>query len=140
MTQVSEEKMIEPSGKIAQVLDLVAGMTLLEASQLVKAFEQKFGVSASAVVAAPVGIAAAAQESKAAPAEEKSTFDVILKDGGANKIQVIKAVRAETNLGLKEAKDLVEGAPKTVKEGVSKEEAEKIKKSLEAAGAKVEVK
>jgi large subunit ribosomal protein L7/L12 len=140
MTQVSEEKMIEPSGKIAQILDLVAGMTLLEASQLVKAFEQKFGVSASAVVAAPVGIAAAAQESKAAPAEEKSTFDVILKDGGANKIQVIKAVRAETNLGLKEAKDLVEGAPKTVKEGVSKEEAEKIKKSLEAAGAKVEVK
>jgi len=139
MTQVSEEKMIEPSGKIAQVLDLVAGMTLLEASQLVKAFEQKFEVSAS-VVAAPVGIAAAAQESKAAPAEEKSTFDVILKDGGANKIQVIKAVRAETNLGLKEAKDLVEGAPKTVKEGVSKEEAEKIKKSLEAAGAKVEVK
>ncbi|HHT9106642.1 MAG TPA: 50S ribosomal protein L7/L12 [Candidatus Wujingus californicus] len=132
--------MIEPSGKIVQVLDLVAGMTLLEASQLVKAFEQKFGVSASAVVAAPVGIAAAAQESKAAPAEEKSTFDVILKDGGANKIQVIKAVRAETNLGLKEAKDLVEGAPKTVKEGVSKEEAEKIKKSLEAAGAKVEVK
>ena len=140
MTQVSEEKMIEPSGKIAQVLDLVAGMTLLEASQLVKAFEQKFEVSASAVVAAPVGIAAAAQETKAAPAEEKSTFDVILKDGGANKIQVIKAVRAETNLGLKEAKDLVEGAPKTVKEGVSKEEAEKIKKSLEAAGAKVEVK
>ncbi|OHB86700.1 MAG: 50S ribosomal protein L7/L12 [Planctomycetes bacterium RIFCSPHIGHO2_02_FULL_38_41] len=131
--------MIEPSGKIAQVLDLVAGMTLLEASQLVKAFEQKFEVSAS-VVAAPVGIAAAAQETKAAPAEEKSTFDVILKDGGANKIQVIKAVRAETNLGLKEAKDLVEGAPKTVKEGVSKEEAEKIKKSLEAAGAKVEVK
>jgi len=139
MTQVSEEKMIEPSGKIAQVLGLVAGMTLLEASQLVKAFEQKFEVSAS-VVAAPVGIAAAAQETKAAPAEEKSTFDVILKDGGANKIQVIKAVRAETNLGLKEAKDLVEGAPKTVKEGVSKEEAEKIKKSLEAAGAKVEVK
>ena len=139
MTQVSEEKMIEPSGKIAQVLDLVAGMTLLEASQLVKAFEQKFEVSAS-VVAAPVGIAAAAQETKAAPAEEKSTFEVILKDGGANKIQVIKAVRAETNLGLKEAKDLVEGAPKTVKEGVSKEEAEKIKKSLEAAGAKVEVK
>ncbi len=140
MTQVSEEKVIEPSGKITQVLDIVAGMTLLEASQLVKAFEQKFGVSASSVVAAPGGIAVAAEESKVAPAEEKSTFDVILKEGGANKIQVIKAVRAETNLGLKEAKDLVEGAPKTVKEGVSKEEAEKIKKSLEAAGAKVEVK
>ncbi len=136
MTQVSEEKMVEPSVKITQVLDLVAGMTLLEASQLVKAFEQKFGVSAAAVAAAPVGAVAAA----AAPAaEEKTAFDVILKDGGANKIQVIKAVRAETNLGLKEAKDLVEGAPKTVKEGVSKDDAEKIKKALEAAGAKVEI-
>ena len=139
MTQVSEEKVVEPSGKIAQVLDLVAGMTLLEASQLVKAFEQKFGVSAAAVAAVSAGAAVAA-ESKAPAAEEKSTFDVILKDGGANKIQAIKAVRAETNLGLKEAKDLVEGAPKTVKEGVSKEDAEKIKKALEAAGAKVEIK
>jgi len=81
-----------------------------------------------------------AAESKASAAEEKTAFDVILKEGGANKIQVIKAVRAETNLGLKEAKDLVEGAPKTVKEGVSKEDAEKIKKALEAAGAKVEIK
>ena len=139
MTQVSEEKIVEPSGKIAQVLDMVAGMTLLEAAQLVKAFEQKFGVSAAAVTAIPAGAAVAA-ESKAPAAEEKLTFDVILKDGGANKIQVIKAVRAETNLGLKEAKDLVEGAPKTVKEGVSKEDAEKIKKALEAAGAKVEIK
>ncbi len=139
MTQVSEEKIVEPSGKIAQVLDLVAGMTLLEASQLVKAFERKFGVSAAAVAAVPAGAAVAA-DSKASAAEEKSTFDVILKDGGANKIQAIKAVRAETNLGLKEAKDLVEGAPKTVKEGVSKEDAEKIKKALEAAGAKVEIK
>ena len=139
MTQVSEEKVVEPSGKIAQVLDLVAGMTMLEASQLVNAFEQKFGVSAAAVAAVPAGAGMAA-ESKAPAAEEKSTFDVILKDGGANKIQVIKAVRAETNLGLKEAKDLVEGAPKTVKEGVSKEDAEKIKKALEAAGAKVEIK
>ncbi len=139
MSQVSEEKMVEPSGKITQVLDLVSGMTLLEASQLVKAFEQKFGVSASAVAAMPAGVAVAA-EGKAPAAEEKTAFDVILKDGGANKIQVIKAVRAETNLGLKEAKDLVEGAPKTVKEGVSKEDAEKIKKSLEAAGAKVEIK
>ena len=139
MTQVSEEKIVETSGKIAQVLDLVAGMTLLEASQLVKAFEQKFGVSAAAVAAVPAGAAVAA-ESKAPAAEEKSAFDVILKEGGANKIQVIKAVRAETNLGLKEAKDLVEGAPKTVKEGVSKEDAEKIRKALEAAGAKVEIK
>jgi len=87
----------------------------------------------------PVGAAVAA-EGKAPAVEEKTAFDVILKDGGANKIQVIKAVRAETNLGLKEAKDLVEGAPKAVKEGVSKEDAEKIKKSLEAAGAKVEIK
>lgn len=139
MTQVCEEKMVEPSGKIAQVLDLVAGMTLLEAAQLVKAFEQKFGVSAAAVTAMPAGVAVAA-EGKASAAEEKTAFDVILKDGGANKIQVIKAVRAETNLGLKEAKDLVEGAPKPVKEGVSKDDAEKIKKSLEAAGAKVEIK
>lgn len=139
MTQVSEEKMVEPSGKIAQVLDLVAGMTLLEAAQLVKAFEQKFGVSAAAVTAMPAGAAVAA-DGKAPAVEEKTAFDVILKDGGANKIQVIKAVRAETSLGLKEAKDLVEGAPKAVKEGVSKEDAEKIKKSLEAAGAKVEIK
>lgn len=139
MAQVTEEKTVESSSKINQVLDLVAGMTLLEASQLVKAFEQKFGVSASAVAAMPVGIAPTA-EAKAAPAEEKTTFNIILKDAGANKIQVIKAVRAETNLGLKEAKDLVEAAPKPVKEGVSKEEAEKIKKSLEAAGAVVEVK
>lgn len=138
MTQVSGEEIVEPSGKIAQVLEVVAGMTLLEAAQLVKAFEQKFGVSAAAVAAVPAGATAA--ESKAPAAEEKLTFDVILKDGGANKIQVIKAVRAETNLGLKEAKDLVEGAPKTVKEGVSKEDAEKIRKALEAAGAKVEIK
>lgn len=139
MTQISEEKIVEPSGKIAQVLDLVEGMTLLEASQLVKAFEQKFGVSAAAVATMPAGATIVA-EGKAAAAEEKTVFDVILKDAGANKIQVIKAVRAETNLGLKEAKDLVEGAPKTVKEGVNKEEAEKIGKSLEAAGAKVEIK
>lgn len=139
MTQVSEEKVVEPSVKITQVLDLVAGMTLLEASQLVKAFEQKFGVSASVAAAAPA-VSAVAGEGKAPAAEEKTAFDVVLKDGGANKIQVIKAVRAETNLGLKEAKDLVEGAPKTVKEGVSKDDAEKIKKALEAAGAKVEIK
>ena len=137
MAQVSEEKTVVSSDKIEQVLDLVAGMTLLEASRLVNAFEQKFGVSAAAVTAVPVG---AAEGKAPSVAEEKTTFDVILKDGGANKIQVIKAVRAETNLGLKEAKDLVEGAPKTVKEGVTKEESEKIKKSLEAAGAKVEIK
>ncbi len=138
MTQVVEGTTVATSGKIEQVLDLVAGMTLLEASQLVKAFEQKFGVSAAAVAAAPVGVAAAG--AVAAVVEEKTAFDVVLKDAGANKIQVIKAVRAETNLGLKEAKDLVEAAPKTVKEGVTKDEAAKIKKSLEDAGAKVEIK
>ncbi|MCF6147200.1 MAG: 50S ribosomal protein L7/L12 [Candidatus Kuenenia sp.] len=140
MTQVVEEKEVEPSGKIAQVLDIVAGMTLLEASELVKAFEKKFGVTASAVAAMPVGVPVAGGTGAAAVAEEKTSFDVILSEVGANKIQVIKAVRAETNLGLKEAKDLVEGAPKPVKEGVTKEEADKIKKSLEEAGAKVEVK
>ncbi len=138
MTQVVEGTTVATSGKIEQVLDLVAGMTLLEASQLVKAFEQKFGVSAAAVAAAPVGVVVAG--AAAAVAEEKTAFDVVLKDAGANKIQVIKAVRAETNLGLKEAKDLVEAAPKTVKEGVTKDEAAKIKKSLEDAGAKVEIK
>lgn len=139
MEQVSEEKAVEPSGKIAQVLDLVEGMTLIEASELVKAFEKKFGVSATAVAAMPMGVAGGG-ESKAAETEEKTTFDVILSEVGANKIQVIKAVRAETSLGLKEAKDLVESAPKPVKEGVTKEEAEKIKKTLEDAGAKVEFK
>ena len=138
MTQVVEGTTVATSGKIEQVLDIVAGMTMLEASQLVKAFEQKFGVSAAAVAAAPVGVAAAG--AAAAVVEEKTAFDVVLKDAGANKIQVIKAVRAETNLGLKEAKDLVEAAPKTVKEGVTKDEAAKIKKSLEEAGAKVEIK
>lgn len=113
-------------------------MTLLEASELVKAFEKKFGVSASAVAAMPVGMPMAG--AGAAVEEEKTSFDVILKEVGANKIQVIKAVRAETNLGLKEAKDLVEGAPKAVKEGVTKEDADKIRKTLEEAGAKVEIK
>ncbi|MCZ7623620.1 MAG: 50S ribosomal protein L7/L12 [Candidatus Kuenenia sp.] len=133
-----EEKEVDVTGKIAQVLDIVSGMTLLEASELVKAFEKKFGVSASAVAAMPVGMPMAGAE--AAVEEEKTSFDVILKEVGANKIQVIKAVRAETNLGLKEAKDLVEGAPKAVKEGVTKEDADKIRKTLEEAGAKVEIK
>lgn len=136
-----EAEKIEPTGKIAQVLELVEGMSLLEASQLVKAFEQKFGVSASAAVAVPTGgVAPAAAEEAGAAKEEKSTFDIILKEVGPNKIQVIKAVRAETSLGLKEAKALVDGAPKPVKEGVSKDEAEKSKKALEDAGAVVELK
>ena len=127
-----------PSPKIAQILDLVSGLTLLEASELVKAFEQKFGVSA-----APVAMAAAAGPAAAAAApkeEEKTSFTVVLKEVGAQKIQVIKAVRAVTTLGLKEAKDLVDKAPGTVKEGATKEEAAKIKDEIEKAGGKVEIK
>jgi large subunit ribosomal protein L7/L12 len=137
MTTDTEVEKTEYTEKITQVLELVEGMSLLEASQLVKAFEEKFGVSASAAMAAPV--AGAAAGGGEAAAEEKTEFSVVLKEVGANKIQVIKAVRAETALGLKEAKALVDGAPKAIKEGVSKEEAEKIKKALEDAGAVVEL-
>jgi large subunit ribosomal protein L7/L12 len=120
-----------------QLVEELSKKTVLEIAELVKMLEEKWGVSAAAPVAvAAVGGAGAA----AAPAEEKTAFDVVLKDAGANKINVIKEVRAVTGLGLAEAKALVEGAPKTVKEGVSKEDAEKIKKALEAAGAKVELK
>jgi len=117
-----------------EIVEALKGMTLMEVSELVKDLESTFGVSA----AAPVAVAAAA--GPAAAAEEKTEFTVMLADAGANKINVIKEVRAVTNLGLKEAKDLVEGAPKNVKEGVTKEEAAEIKKKLESAGAKVEVK
>jgi large subunit ribosomal protein L7/L12 len=120
-----------------QVVQFLENMTLLEASELVKELETKFGVSAAAPVAFAAAPGAAAP---GAAAEEQTEFTVILKDAGANKINVIKEVRAVTGLGLKEAKDLVEGAPKTVKEGASKEEADKIKKVLEAAGGKVELK
>lgn len=119
-----------------QVVQFLENMTLLEASELVKELETKFGVSA----AAPVAFAAAPGAAAGAAAEEQTEFTVVLKEAGANKINVIKEVRALTGLGLKEAKDLVEGAPKNVKEGVNKEEAEKIKKALEAAGGKVEFK
>lgn len=130
-----------PSPKIAQILDLVSGLTLLEAAELVKAFEQKFGVSAAPVaVAAAAGAPAPGAAAEAPKAEEKTTFTVVLKEAGANKIQVIKAVRAVTTLGLKEAKALVDGAPGTIKEGVSKEEAAKIKEEIEKAGGKVEIK
>ncbi len=124
--------------KIQSIVDQVKDLTLLEASQLVKAMEETFGVSAAAaaVAAAP----AAAGGEAAAPAEEKTEFDVILQSIGGNKINVIKVVREVTALGLKEAKDLVEAAPKAVKEGVSKEEAETIKQKLTDAGATVEVK
>ena len=124
-----------------EILDSIAGMTVLELSELLKEFEEKFGVTAAApvAVAAPGGGGGAAAE--AAPAEEEQDeFDVILADVGAQKIPVIKEVRALTNLGLKEAKDLVDSAPKAVLEKVSKEEAEKAKAQLEGAGAKVELK
>jgi large subunit ribosomal protein L7/L12 len=122
------------------VIEFLKNMTLLEASQLVKELEETFGVSAAAAaVAAPAGGAAATGEA-AAPAEEKTEFDVVLQTIGGNKINVIKVVREVTALGLKEAKDLVEAAPKAVKEGVSKEEAETIKQKLTDAGATVEVK
>ncbi len=139
MATDTEVEKTEPTEKITQVLGLVEEMSLLEASQLVKAFEEKFGVSASAAVAVPVGGAVAAEGADAAK-EEKTTFDVVLKEVGPNKIQVIKAVRAETSLGLKEAKAVVDSAPKPVKEGVAKDEAEKAKKALEDAGAVVELK
>ena len=124
------------SEKTTQILDLIKGLTILELSDLVKAIEEEFGVSAAPVAVAAVGGAAAA----APAAEEKTEFDVILKGFGEKKLDVIKAIRSITGLGLKEAKDLVEGAPKTVKEGVSKEEAAKIEEELKAAGAEVEVK
>ena len=120
-----------------QVVDYLSNLPVIQIAALVKELEDKWGVSAAPVAIAGGGGGAAAA---AAPVEEKTEFDIILADGGANKIQVIKAVREITNLGLKEAKDLVEGAPKPVKEGVGKDEAEEIKKKLEGAGAKVEVK
>jgi large subunit ribosomal protein L7/L12 len=126
------------ASKVETILEEIKGLTLLEASDLVKKMEEAFGVSAAA--AAPVVIAGGAAGGAAAAAEEKTEFAVVLTEVGANKINVIKAVREVTSLGLKEAKDLVDGAPKTVKEGVSKEEAATIKKKFEDAGAKVDVK
>ena len=120
---------------LQKIVDTLSGLTVLEAAELAKMLEEKWGVSA----AAPVAMMAAAGAA-AAPVEEKTEFNVILTAAGAQKINVIKEVRAVTSLGLKEAKDLVEGAPKAVKEGLNKEEAEKIKKQLEAAGATVELK
>ena len=131
---MSDEVKLE--GKMAEFVDWIETISVLELSQLVKALEARLGVSA----AAPVAAAAAPAAGGAAAAEEKTEFTVELTDAGAQKIAVIKEVRAITGLGLKEAKDLVEGAPKAVKENVSKDEAEKIKKQLEAAGAKVTIK
>ena len=121
--------------KSTQILELVKGLTILELADLVKALEEEFGVSA-----APVAVAAAPGAAAAAPVEEKTEFDVILKAAGANKLAVIKVAREITGLGLKDAKDLVEAAPKAIKEAIAKDEAEKIAEQLKAAGAEVEIK
>ena len=126
----------EMTKKMKDVMETVESMTVIELADLVKALEEKFGVQAQAAVA----VQAAAAPGQAPAAEEKSTFTVVLTSAGSTKIQVIKELRAITNLGLKEAKDLVDAAPKTIKEGATKEEADKMKKQLEAAGGKVELK
>ncbi|HMO05203.1 MAG TPA: 50S ribosomal protein L7/L12 [Kiritimatiellia bacterium] len=136
MSETAEK--VVATGKMEEFVSWIESISVLELSKLVKVLEDRLGVSAAApvaVAAAPAGGAAAA-----APVEEKTEFTVVLANAGANKINVIKELRAVTSLGLKEAKDLVDGAPKTVKEGASKEEANEIKAKLEAAGAKVEIK
>jgi large subunit ribosomal protein L7/L12 len=120
------------------ILETIANMTVMEVVELVEAMEEKFGVSAAAVAAAPAAAAGGAEGGAAA--EEKTEFDVVMSSFGDNKVAVIKAVRSITGLGLKEAKEMVEGAPSTIKEGASKEEAEEVKKQLEEAGASVELK
>lgn len=139
MTEATVEK-VKLSPKLEEVAKQIEGLTALELSDLVKGLEERLGIQAAAPMPAGMMMAAAGGGAAAAPAEEKTTFDVVLTEAGANKINVIKEVRAATNLGLKEAKDLVEAAPKTVKEGATKEEAEELKKKLEAAGAKVQLK
>ncbi len=135
---VAEKK--ELSSKLEGVVKSIETLTALELSELVKGLEDRFGIKAAAPMMGGMMPMAGGAAGAAAPVEEKTTFDVVLAEAGPNKIAVIKEVRGATNLGLKEAKDLVEGAPKTVKEGVSKEEAEELKKKLEAAGAKVQLK
>jgi large subunit ribosomal protein L7/L12 len=125
------------SSKVESILEEIKGLSLIEAAELVKKMEETFGVSAAQPVVMAAGMSAGAA---AGPAEEKTEFAVVLSEVGPNKINVIKAVREVTSLGLKEAKDLVDGAPKTVKEGINKEEAAAIKKKFEDAGAKVEIK
>lgn len=145
--QVVEEKEVKAkkegktvSDKLQTILKTIEELTVLELADLVKALEEKFGVSAAAAVAVAAPAGGGAAGGGAAAAEEKTSFTVVLAVSGDKKIQVIKEIRALTNLGLKEAKDLVEGAPKIVKEGVTKEEADKMKKILEEQGAKVEIK
>ena len=133
--ETKEAKKVEMTDKMKNVMDSIEKMTVMELADLVKALEDKFGVTAAAPVAVQAAGAAAAPV-----AEEKSTFNVVLANAGASKIQVIKELRTLTSLGLKEAKDLVDAAPKTIKENATKEEAEKIKKALEAQGAKIELK
>jgi len=132
---MSEEKNVVVPEKFASLVETIEKMSVLDLAELVKILEEKFGVSASAPA-----MMMAAPGAAAAPVEEKDSFDVELTEGGANKVSVIKALRTVTDLGLKEAKDLVDGAPKMVKEGVNKEEAEKVKKILEEAGGKVTLK
>ena len=134
---MNDEAKVEVSGKMAEFIDWVGTLTVLELSQLVKALEEALGVSAAAPVMAA---APAAGGGDAAAAEEQTEFDVVLAEIGPNKIAVIKEVRTITGLGLKDAKDLVDAAPKAIKEGVSKDEADKIKEAVEKAGAKVEIK
>jgi large subunit ribosomal protein L7/L12 len=130
---------VELEPELMSIVEKLDGLTLLQASKVVKHLEARWGVSAAAPVAVAAAPAGAAGAAAAAPAEEKTSFNVVLEAGGDKKIQVIKVVRAITGLGLKEAKDLVEGAPKTVKEGATKEEADQIKAQLEAEGAKVKL-
>ncbi len=137
MTEATETKL---SQKSQSILTSIETLTVLELAELVKALEEKFGVSAAAAAPVAVAVAGGAAAGSAAAAEEKTSFTVVLVSAGDKKINVIKEIRTVTSLGLKEAKDLVEGAPKTIKEDVNKEEAEKIKKVLEAQGAKVEIK
>lgn len=137
----TEKQNVQLSPKLADIAKMIEGLTVLEVADLVKGLEDRLGIKAAAPMAMGMMMpGAGAGAGAAAPAEEKTSFDVVLTNAGTNKIAVIKEVRAVTNLGLKEAKDLVEAAPKTVKENVPKEEAEELKKKLEAAGAKVELK
>ena len=140
--EAKEEKKAEKpvSPKLVEILKSIEGLTVLELADLVKALEEKFGVSAAAAVAVAAPGAGGAVAGGAAAEEEKTSFTVVLAGAGDKKIQVIKEIRTVTNLGLKEAKDLVEGAPRTIKDGVDKDEAAKIKQVLEAQGAKVEIK
>jgi large subunit ribosomal protein L7/L12 len=138
MSEAATENKVEATGKMEEFVSWIESISVIELSKLVKVLENRLGVSAAAPVA--VAAAPAAGGAAAAPAEEKTEFTVVLASAGAQKINVIKELRAVTSLGLKEAKDLVEAAPKPVKEGVSKAEADEIKAKLEAAGAKVEIK